>query len=43
MSSMNIKKLASILLQRRVIVGLIILIEALALLTVTALFSGAYL
>ena len=43
MSTMNIKKLASILLQRRVIVGLIILIEALALLTVTALFSGAYL
>ena len=43
MRSMNIKKLASILLQRRVIVGLLILIQSLALLAVTVLFSEAYL
>ena len=39
---MNIKKLASILLQRRVIVGLLILAQALALLASTLLFSWAY-
>ena len=42
MSTMNIKKLASILLQRRVIVALLILFQALALLTATVLFSGVY-
>ena len=39
---MNIKKLASILLQRRVIVALLILIQSLALLASTLWFSGAY-
>lgn len=40
---MNIKKLASILFQRRVIVALLILIQALALLTSMLWFSEAYL
>ena len=40
MRSMNIKKLTSILFQRRVIVALLILIESVALLAATALFSG---
>ena len=39
---MNIKKLASILFQRRVIVALLILIQSLALLASTLWFSGAY-
>ena len=43
MNPMNIKKLASILLQRRVIVALLILIQALVLLYVTMAFSEAYL
>ena len=43
MRSMNIKKLASILLQRRVIVGLLILIQSLALLAVTVLYSAVIL
>ena len=42
MRSMNIKKLTSILFQRRVIVALLILIESVALLAATALFSGVY-
>ena len=40
---MNIKKLASILFQRRVIVALLILIQSLALLISMLWFSGAYL
>ncbi len=39
---MNIKKLASIVFQRRVIVGLLILIQSLALLASALLFSWAY-
>ena len=39
---MNIKKLASIIFQRRVIVALLILIQSLALLASTLWFSGAY-
>lgn len=39
---MNIKKLAGIVFQRRVIVGLLILLQSLALLATTLLFSWAY-
>ena len=42
MRTMNIKKLVSILSQRRVVVSLLILLEALGLLTVTTYFSEAY-